>query len=709
MQGGVRNMSKKLKLGTKISIIIGTIIFICYIGVFASILIQVKYKSISDSENQAKEVSQSYATQITSNFEQLEIVSKDIRNAVVNQIRFNSQNRDIVIRMQKEILSNNPNIFGVTVAFESNAFDGKDDYYKGRKEFAENGMFIPYASRDGNGIVVLPAYDDTTDMTWYNKPKELRGTYITEPTVYNVNGKDVSMVSLAIPILDDNGKFLGVISLDYNLDVLEKIITEKTPLGGTVELISNKGIYVASGENADFKMKDAKVNGDTWSKIVNETSQGKDYYTYGSSVKDNKEVLMVSYPVNLENTNTNWILCSQIPKDKILETYNRIFNVIVVAAIISLIIVILVIHIVIKRMTNGIKYAEAQMELLAKGDLTIEIDKKYLIREDEIGSMFKSIGQMQESYKGIITEVTNECSTVLNSINVTKEKIDDLNSKISDVSATTEELSASMEETSASTEEVSASSNNMKAIIKTMEASMKQGQSTSKEIEGRAMKLKVEAIQSKETSNNVTLKIQDSLKLAIEKSKAVNKINELTAKILEITDQTNLLALNAAIESARAGEAGKGFAVVADEIRKLAETSKSTATEIQLINKEVVIAVDDLKDASNEVIDFIGTQVANDYDKLVGTGEQYRNDAIVFNELVSSISEISTELINGTEDIVTAIDEVAQATNEGAAGTTLIAAKSNDVVNLADDVVEQTYKTKECADKLLKVVSIFKI
>lgn len=121
------------------------------------------------------------------------------------------------------------------------------------------------------------------------------------------------------------------------------------------------------------------------------------------------------------------------------------------------------------------------------------------------------------------------------------------------------------------------------------------------------------------------------------------------------------------------------------------------------------MAVNDLKGTSNEVIDFIGTQVMKDYNKLVDTGEQYRNDAIVFNELVSAIGEISDELINSTGDIITAIDEVAEATNEGATGTTLIANKSNEVVNLTEEVVGQTQKTKECADKLLEVVSIFKI
>ena len=158
-------------------------------------------------------------------------------------------------------------------------------------------------------------------------------------------------------------------------------------------MISNKGIYIASGEDPSLKMKDAKENSDIWAKIISETSQGKEFYTYGNSVIKDKEVLMVSYPVNLENTNTNWILCSQIPKEKILESYNKIFNIIIIAAIASLIIVILVIGIVIKKMTTGIKYAEKQMKLLAKGDLTIEFEKKYLEKEDEIGKMFKSMSR----------------------------------------------------------------------------------------------------------------------------------------------------------------------------------------------------------------------------------------------------------------------------------------------------------------------------
>jgi methyl-accepting chemotaxis protein len=70
--------------------------------------------------------------------------------------------------------------------------------------------------------------------------------------------------------------------------------------------------------------------------------------------------------------------------------------------------------------------------------------------------------------------------------------------------------------------------------------------------------------------------IIEKLKKAIDNSRSVEQVENLTNEILSISSQTNLLALNASIEAARAGEAGKGFAVVADEIRKLADSSRQT-------------------------------------------------------------------------------------------------------------------------------------
>ena len=78
--------------------------------------------------------------------------------------------------------------------------------------------------------------------------------------------------------------------------------------------------------------------------------------------------------------------------------------------------------------------------------------------------------------------------------------------------------------------------------------------------------------------------ILSELNKAIEDSKSIDKINDLTGDILNIAQQTNLLALNASIEAARAGEVGRGFAVVAHEIGDLADASRNTASHIQEIN-----------------------------------------------------------------------------------------------------------------------------
>ena len=95
----------------------------------------------------------------------------------------------------------------------------------------------------------------------------------------------------------------------------------------------------------------------------------------------------------------------------------------------------------------------------------------------------------------------------------------------------------------------------------------------------RANELEETAVKNGDNANQIISEIVESLENAIEESKSVDKVNDLTMDILNISSQTNLLALNASIEAARAGEAGKGFAVVADQIRNLAEQSAKSAVD----------------------------------------------------------------------------------------------------------------------------------
>jgi hypothetical protein len=160
--------------------------------------------------------------------------------------------------------------------------------------------------------------------------------------------------------------------------------------------------------------------------------------------------------------------------------------------------------------------------------------------------------------------------------------------------ALADETSASGVDVNSAAAELSASSDELAATTTQQSAAVTEATSTTEEL-ARASAAIADTVddvaaQTAETKDNleqaeadITLSSERTLALAHK----VNDIDALLDLINEIADQTNLLALNAAIEAARAGENGLGFAVVADEVRRLAERSKTSAGEINVIIRAV--------------------------------------------------------------------------------------------------------------------------
>jgi methyl-accepting chemotaxis protein len=256
---------------------------------------------------------------------------------------------------------------------------------------------------------------------------------------------------------------------------------------------------------------------------------------------------------------------------------------------------------------------------------------------------------------------------------------------------------------------MTATSTEIETAIETIADKASKGLMTANEISKRATTLKENAVSSQKTAHNIYKETEAALKDAIQQSKEVEQINILSDSILQITAQTNLLALNASIEAARAGEAGRGFAVVADEIRKLAENSKKTVSEIQRTTDTVVISVQNLSDNSRKILDFIDTKVMKDYEVLVQTGEQYNNDAYMIDDIVTELSATTQELSASMQNMIKAINEIAASSTEEADGISQIAHSSSDVAGKAKEVLDCARKTNESTVKLVSLVSRIKI
>ena len=216
----------------------------------------------------------------------------------------------------------------------------------------------------------------------------------------------------------------------------------------------------------------------------------------------------------------------------------------------------------------------------------------------------------------------------------------------------------------------------------------------------RAEELEHKAVANKQSTSDVVNEIIGKLQSAIEGSRSVERVNELTDEILNISSQTNLLALNASIEAARAGDAGRGFAVVASEISKLAESSRTAANNIQTINNMVVEAVKELTGSADQIVSYINDNILPDYDGFVNSGKQYNNDAVhvnvtvnSFNEMTSKIRKLMTEITDSIRGISTAIDESANGVSSAALNT-------GDVVKDIVAIASEMDNNKDIADML---------
>lgn len=332
-----------------------------------------------------------------------------------------------------------------------------------------------------------------------------------------------------------------------------------------------------------------------------------------------------------------------------------------------------------------------------KGDLTQRVTVR---GKDEIGQLAVGINAFFETLQGIMGQMTASSDKLHAVVDNVVGKVSGVNTSSMDISANMEELSATMEEISASVATIRENTRNANEKVDVLTEATKDLVNYAGEMQQRAEALEQKAVDNKQNTGAVVAENIAKLRQAIEDSKKVQRINELTNDILQISGQTNLLALNASIEAARAGEAGKGFAVVADEIRVLADSSKQTADNIQDINKIVVAAVAELTDCSNAIVAYINEAILPDYDGFVDSGKQYNEDAVHVNDIVTEFHRMAEVLLGMVDEINQTVNGIAIAIEESAQSVTDVTEHANSLVEDVNAVADEMGENKAIAEVL---------
>ena len=272
------------------------------------------------------------------------------------------------------------------------------------------------------------------------------------------------------------------------------------------------------------------------------------------------------------------------------------------------------------------------LKRLADGDFTVKISHS---TEDEIGKVAASAEQLRTSLGGMITgisELMNESYSAAAKLSSTASQIAACSGKQSEAASAT---AAAVEEMAVSIASVAENTDHVNQISQQGLEHTEKGNESLSELIGEI--------------STVESSVEDIAESVSEFVRSTEAITNMTRQVKDIAEQTNLLALNAAIEAARAGEQGRGFAVVADEVRKLAEKSAQSASQIDQVTMTL--------SAQSAAVE----KALQDGKKSLQTSQDYlENVAIVLSEANQSV----TETTEGVSNIAMCVNEQKAASHE---------------------------------------------
>lgn len=374
------------------------------------------------------------------------------------------------------------------------------------------------------------------------------------------------------------------------------------------------------------------------------------------------------------------------PVEKVNKSLNLITRVFVIVMIILMIISLLTCVILASSIASKIQRSMLVVNKISKGDLGVTIDKKQLLRKDEVGDLSKSTKDLVDFLGNMIGAISDNTTN----LNASSQEMNAMASQADMAMVNIKEnLDGIMDGALSQEGNAQNIKNNIVSINEMISTTLSEvdiliESANDMKNAGENVKKSFDELQSSNTLVYQT--VQDIQKQTQETDESVDKIIQAVTLIADIAEQTNLLSLNASIEAARAGEAGKGFAVVAGEISNLATQSNLASVEISQMVDVLVNNSKDTIESMNKVQNAINKQNKK-VDETVLIFDNVEKQIVNVEQGVRVIRESTNKLGNESSSISLDID------------------KLNDISKSNKDVVSSTLDDENKVSELVSVVN----
>lgn len=384
---------------------------------------------------------------------------------------------------------------------------------------------------------------------------------------------------------------------------------------------------------------------------------------------------------------------------------NQVMHIVITITLISVVLGTVIAAYFSTRFTKPINLIAEKLNSVAKGDFTVQ--EVGIKSKDEIGRLAKDFNHMLQNSSHLIREVHASAERVAISSNEltasaeqTSKASEQITIDIQESSKGAEQQLITLQKTTASLEEISAGMQRIAESSSTISVSSEETIETAR-LGGQAVQKNVQQMNSIKDSvhqSDVVIKLLDN---------RMQEIDQMLNVISDISAQTNLLALNAAIEAARAGEHGRGFSVVAEEVRKLADQSSNSSSQISNlideIQKDMQQTILTMGIVKEEVTS--GIQVANETERkfaeiLAFTGR--------IAEQIEELASVSQQISASMQEIAASGEDVTSLAKQSSANSQSIASNAEEQLASMEEVSTLSVSLAKMADELQQLTRKFK-